>query len=98
MSVVFFAVFGLVMLGGYIAARRRLTQPLIIAILMGSGGFLSMFLVSLSSGNNSLHALFVGALVGLSFTIILLLMAYSFGRRERRASPAGPTPVTDDPD
>lgn len=96
MPAVFFAIFALVMLGGYLAARRRLTQPILIVILMASGGFLSMFLVSLSSGNAPPHALFVGLIVGLAFTTILLLMAYSFDRRERRAARTPPPAPRDD--
>jgi hypothetical protein len=85
LSLILFAVFGLLLAGMYIAIRREWFKPGLIA---GFGVALSVVLmiaVSLAQGNQVLQAVVVGTLIGGLFSSATLAVAWYFHRNELRA-------------
>src|SRR5690606_23597396 len=63
-SLLFFALFGIILFVMYIAVRRRWASPLVIAAIGVVASIVVITLMSLSEGNHIYQALFVGLLVG----------------------------------
>ncbi|MBW4438720.1 MAG: hypothetical protein KME04_16385 [Pleurocapsa minor GSE-CHR-MK-17-07R] len=88
LPILFFIVFALVLLGGYVAIRRRLAGLPLLAVLMISACVIAMFLVGLTTGGSLPQAIFVGLLVGGSFSVIVIVVANYFSRAEARKAAA----------
>lgn len=82
MSLVFFIVFALILVGMYVGIRRRLAGPGIVAAVGVLGSIISIMLMSLAQGNNVLQAVVVGILIGAIFSVIVLVMAWYFQTNE----------------
>jgi Na+/H+-translocating membrane pyrophosphatase len=71
----------------YIAIRRRLASPTVIAAGGIFGSIVSMTFFGLAQNNVFMQALAVGFLIGGSFSIATLVIAYYFqGNELRQAS------------
>lgn len=82
---IFYVIFAVVLLGMYLAVRRRWAPPGLIAGIGTIASIISMFLISLSQQNNILHAVIVGILVGALFSGATLAVAWYFHAGEMRA-------------
>jgi O-antigen/teichoic acid export membrane protein len=88
LPVLFFVIFSLVLLGGYVGIRRHVAPVAALCTLTVLGSIMAMFLVGLTSGDSWLHAAAVGLAVGGTFALITLLIALYFERKEQRRSAA----------
>jgi len=98
LAFVFFALFALVLVGMYLAIRRELAGPGLVA---GIGVVLSivmMVLMSLAQENSLLQAIVVGIVVGGLFSGITLAAAWYFHTNEMHARYAGDMEVYPQPD
>lgn len=77
-SWLFYLMFALVLVGMYLAVRRRWVSPGLAAGVGTLGSIISMFLVSLAQQNNILHAVVVSILVGALFSGMTLAIAWFF--------------------
>jgi Na+/H+-translocating membrane pyrophosphatase len=87
LPILFFIVFALVLLGGYVAIRRRLASVPLLGVLMTGACVIAMFLVSVTNGDSLPQAVFVGLLVGGVFSMIVLVVANYFSKAETRSQP-----------
>lgn len=87
-GLVFFALFVLVEVGGYLAIRRRWGAPVLVTALCIFGGIVTMFLFGLGQGNVFEHAALVGLLIGGGIATIMSLMALYFHAQEARSTAA----------
>ncbi|MBE2183177.1 MAG: hypothetical protein IAE89_07110 [Anaerolineae bacterium] len=87
LPILLFIVFALVLLLGYIGMRRKFMRTGSIIVYMLIGSIATMFLVSLTNGNNILQAAFVGIVVGGAFSVITASTAWYFQRAEARKLP-----------
>jgi hypothetical protein len=85
LALVFFALFGAVVIGVYISVRRRMAAPGAIATGGVLGGVVTMTLFSLAQGNILAHALLVGLLVGGGLSAAALAIAWYFLGNELRS-------------
>lgn len=83
-GLVLFVIFSLVLFGTYIAIRRRILAPTLVAAGSIIASIAIMTLVGMSQGNHIYQALFVGFLVGGLFSISVLAVAWFFASSERR--------------
>lgn len=85
LSLLFFALFALVIIGMYIALRRSMGKPSVVA---GGGVFASITAMTLCllSGTDVVlvNALLIGVLMGGGFAFAALAAAWYFGRQEMR--------------
>ncbi len=79
-----FAVFGLVLLGMYVAIRRRWLSPTLIASVGVGASIVIMTLIGMAQGNHIYQALFAGFMVGGLFSVGTLAVASFFSSSERR--------------
>lgn len=87
-SLLFFALFGIILFVMYIAVRRRWASPLVIAAIGVVASIVVITLMSLSEGNHIYQALFVGLLVGGLFSAgTLAIASYFLSQEERHLSP-----------
>ena len=87
-SLLFFAVFGIILFVMYIAVRRRWASPMIVAAVGVIASVVVITLMSLTEGNHIYQALFVGLLVGGLFSAGTLAIAWYFlSQEERRLAP-----------
>lgn len=84
LPILLFIMFGLVLLIGYVALRRKFMRAGYVVAYMLVGSILTMFLVSLTSGNNLVQAAFVGIVIGGAFSVIAASIAWYFQRAEER--------------
>ncbi len=84
-SIIFYAIFALILVWMYLAIRRRWVQPGFAAAAGIIGSVISMLLMSVSQGNAALHAIVVGLLVGGFFSGATLATAWYFHLRDLRA-------------
>lgn len=84
LSLLFFAIFALIVVAMYLGIRRRWASPLVISALGVFFSFLAIFLMALSQGNNIYQALFAGLIVGGLFSGGTLAMAWYFQSSENR--------------
>lgn len=90
-SLLFFAVFGIILFVMYIAVRRRWASPLVIAAVGVIASVVVITLMSLTEGNHIYQALFVGLLVGGLFSAGTLAIAWYFLSQEERRLSSPPT-------
>lgn len=80
----FFFIFVLIVVGMYIAIRRRIAPSGVVAALGILGSVIAMMFFSLAQGNVVAQAIVVGLLVGGAFSIAALAMAWYFQGNEMR--------------
>jgi Na+/H+-translocating membrane pyrophosphatase len=83
-AIALFVVFALILFAMYIAIRRRLAAPVIIAAIGVFASIVVMTLIGLAQGNSVYQAIFVGLLIGGLFSGGTLAMAVYFQTNERR--------------
>ncbi|MCB9461833.1 MAG: hypothetical protein H6670_19445 [Anaerolineaceae bacterium] len=84
MHMLFFLIFGIILVAMYIAIRRQLASTTIIAAAGVFGSIVSMTLFGLAQGNLFAHALTVGFLIGGLFSGAALVIAFYFQGNEMR--------------
>jgi len=84
MSIVFFILFGLVILMMYLSVRRQMFPLGATAFIGVIASVICMTLFSLAQGNVMLQALAVGMVIGGVFSIVTLALALYFQGNERR--------------
>jgi hypothetical protein len=83
-AVLLFIIFGVILLGMYIAIRRRIGHPALVA---GLGVLLSITVMTfngLAQGNTIYQAIFAGLLVGGLFSGGTVIIAWYFTSSEQR--------------
>jgi hypothetical protein len=86
LSLLFFFLFALVLLGMYLGIRRRWLSPGLIAAIGVLVSIVLMTLFGLSEGNSIYQALLNGFVVGGLFSAAVLAIAVYFMRAEARKS------------
>ncbi len=86
MQFLFFTAFALVILGMYIAIRRRLASPLIITTIGVFSSIITMTLFQVSYGVSPAHGIIMGVVIGTLFSGATLAVAWYFQSNEIRAS------------
>lgn len=85
LSLLFFALFALVIIGMYIALRRGTGKPSVVAAGGVFASITAMTLCLLSGTDVVLvNALLIGVLMGGGFAFVALAAAWYFGRQEMR--------------
>ena len=92
-SIIFYAIFALILVWMYLAIRRRWVAPGFAAAVGIIGSVISMLLMSVSQGNTALHAIVVGLLVGGFFSGATLATAWYFHLRDLRSHYGDQTPA-----
>lgn len=77
-ALVFFLLFGVILVATYIGIRRRLLPPTAVATFGVVGSVGALILFSLAQGNHIVQAIIVGLLVGGLFSGGILAMAWYF--------------------
>jgi Na+/H+-translocating membrane pyrophosphatase len=83
-AVLLFVVFGVILLGMYVAIRRRLGHPVLIAGLGVLSSITVMTFNGLAQGNTIYQAIFVGLLVGGLFSGGTVIIAWYFATSEQQ--------------
>ncbi len=86
-GLIFFFLFAAILVGVYIAMRRRLAPVRILAAVGVFGGIVSMTLFAMSQENIVfVHALLVGVVLGGGLSMAVIMMAWYFLTQELRAA------------
>lgn len=85
MGIIFFFLFALVLVGMYVAVRRQLASPGMIAGVGMLGSVISMTLYLLSRNASIIHGLVFGIILGAVFCLATLAIAWYFQSSEMRA-------------
>lgn len=83
-SIIFFAVFAIILVVSYLAIRREWLSTGIVAGLSLLGSIVMMLLVSLSQGNTMFQALVVSIGLGSIFSLATVAIALFFHTNELR--------------
>lgn len=83
-SLLFFFVFALVLVGMYLGIRREWASTGIITILGVVGSIIAMLMVSLAQGNAMFQAIVVSLGIGLVFSLSTVAVAIFFHSGEMR--------------
>jgi hypothetical protein len=86
LSLIFYALFALVVIWIYLAVRRGWTSPGFILGAGTAGTIITILLMSVSQGNEALHAVVNGIVVGSIFSLGTFALATYFSRRERKTA------------
>ncbi len=92
-ALIFFVLFALTLLATYLGVRRNWASTGVVAGAGAAGGIIFMILFGLGMGNEPLHALVAGFLVGSVFVAAVVSIANFFRSNEARARqrpPDGP--------
>ncbi len=81
-SFVFYLIFCLILIWMYMAIRRQWAAPAFVAAVGIIGTVISMLLLSVSQGNNALHAIVVGLVLGVLFSAATVLVARYFNLKQ----------------
>jgi uncharacterized membrane protein len=81
---IFFAIFAVILVGIYLAVRRRWASPGVIAVVGVLASIIDMVLISLAQGNSVFQAAVVGIVVGAIFSGATLAVAWYFHTNEVR--------------
>jgi Na+/H+-translocating membrane pyrophosphatase len=81
---IFFVIFGIILFATYIAIRRQLAKPGLIAGISVVASIITMTLTGLAQGNTIYQAVFAGLVVGSLFSGGTIAMAWYFLSSERR--------------
>ncbi|QPC85039.1 hypothetical protein G4Y79_11925 [Phototrophicus methaneseepsis] len=84
MHMLFFMMFAFILVAMYIAIRRQLASPTLIAGAGIFGSIISMTFFGLAQNTLFAHALIVGFIVGGGFSVATLIIAYYFQGNELR--------------
>lgn len=84
-AILFFLVFAGINVGMYVAIRRRIGPPMLLAAGGVLGAVISMMLVSLAQDNLFAHALSVGVVLGGGLCLATLVIALYFQGNEMRS-------------
>lgn len=98
MEFFFFMLFGLVLIGMYIAIRRQIAPIAYIAAGGVSASIISMVLFMLARDTSALQSLVMGILVGALFAGATLAIAWYFQSNELREHLAGQGAGNSQPD
>jgi len=86
-GLIFFFLFAAILIGVYIAMRRRLASVRILAAVGVFGGIVSMTLFAMTQDNILfIHALLVGIVLGGGLSFAVIMMAWYFLAQELRAA------------
>lgn len=83
-SLLFFLVFALVLVGMYLAIRREWASTGIVTVLGVTGSIIAMLVVSLSQGNAMFQAIVVSLSIGTIFSLSTVAIAIFFHSNEIR--------------
>jgi len=85
-ALIFFFVFSLIIIGMYIAIRRELMNPgLVVAIgIIGSTFMMMLTIKQMNATVSNFQAVFFGFLIGGTFSVIALVIAWYFHSNELR--------------
>jgi hypothetical protein len=83
---IFFVLFALIIVWMYLAVRRAWTSPGFILGAGTAGTIITTLLMSISQGNQALHAVVNGIVVGAIFSLATFGIATYFSRRERKTA------------
>lgn len=86
LSLIFYALFALVVIWIYLAVRRGWTSSGFILGAGTAGTIITILLMSISQGNEALHAVVNGIVVGSVFSLATFGIATYFSRREGKAA------------
>jgi hypothetical protein len=86
LSFVFFVLFAIILVWMYLAVRRRWMSNGFILGAGIAGSIITMLLMSVAQGNEVLHAVVNGVLIGTVFSLVTFGIASFFSRREERAA------------
>lgn len=95
-ALICFFLFGATILGMYIAIRRNLAPPGLVAAGGVLTSIITMSLFSLAQGNVLAQAILVGIVLGGAFSVATLVIAMYFQGNERRTTLAQSHPQTED--
>ena len=90
-----FVVFGVELLVMYMAIRRGVGAPGVIAGVGMVASIVTMLLIALSQGNNALQSVVVALFVGGLFSGLTLAVAWYFHTHDRRAATAHTVEASD---
>lgn len=81
---IFFVIFGIILFVTYIAIRRQIARPGLIAAISVVASIIAMTLTGLAQGNTIYQAVFAGLVVGSMFSGGTIAMAWYFLSSEKR--------------
>lgn len=83
-ATLFFVIFGIILFVTYIAIRRQIAKPALVAGISVVASIVSMTLMGLAQGNTIYQAVFAGLVVGSLFSGSTIAMAWYFLSSEKR--------------
>ncbi len=86
LSLIFFALFAAVLVWMYLAIRRNWMSPAFIIGAGLSGTIITMLLMSVSQGNEILHGVVNGVVIGTVFSLATFGIATFFSKREGKTA------------
>jgi cyanate permease len=84
-GMIYFFLFAALLMGVYIAMRRRLAPVKVLAAVGVFGGIVTMTLFALNQNVIWIHALLVGILLGGGMSMAVIFMANYFSNQELRS-------------
>lgn len=82
LSLIFFALFAVILVWMYLALRRGWMTPGFVVGAGTAGSIITMLLMSVSQGNQILHAVVNGVVLGSVFSLATFGIATFFSRRK----------------